>query len=431
MNSSRAMNPVKQHGLALLIFIVVLAFASISYSLGNISVEQLRSEQAASTQSALQRAKQALLDHAVTYEDSNSGEYGFLPCPDYLPSGNEGGSDGNCGAAQENVLGLFPWASLETGILRSGTGECLWYGVSGEYKSSPKTSMLNQDTNGAIRLYEAGPVNPILKRGAAPEDRIVAVIIDPSEVIAPGQNRVFDDTSLCGMDYAPARYLEGLGAVNNASLSGGALVIDDFIVRGLGSAMNDQMVFITREELWDTLRARGDFIDDDDSALNRITEALARCIAEYGNRVSNRRLPRPAAIDFAGADYRERFNYSDTAASSYLGRFPFTVNDSDSAIGHGSVPDPSQARLFLKGFCSALPVPDGDPVNLESGEGYTIWENWKDHFFLRGIVLLCTEQRRVQRCSELSQRKLYRGERRAVCRGGAVRRPAPRPAATQ
>ena len=389
MRHSAAKYPSSQHGIALLIFVIVLAFASISYTLGNISVEQLRSEQAASTQSALQRAKQALLDHAVTHYDRYPGEFGFLPCPDYKDDTFtvEGGGDGNCGTVQVNNLGLFPWASLETGILRSGTGECLWYGVSGEYKhSNNNPPMLNQDTNGAIRLYDS---DGTIRQGLQPQDRVVAVVIDPSGLL-PSQNgnRSFDDTSLCGKDYSPARYLEGNGAINNAVLSGGVLDIDDFIIRGPGTdeldtPFNDQMVFITREELWDAVRKRKDFVENTDSTMRRITEALAWCIAEYGNNTINRKLPRPAAVDFGGLDYRKNINYSDTATATYVGRYPYTVIDSDKDINHANAPNPGVARLFDKGFCSALTVNSGGPVvNLSStGDDQTIWKNWKDHFF--------------------------------------------------
>ena len=114
---------VRQDGIALLVFVIVLAFAAITYALNIVSIDQLRYEQTLTTQSALVRAKQALIDYAVTYEDSHPGEYGFLPCPDHFDSGvpDEGGSDGGtCGGTRENMLGLFPWASLETGILKSG-----------------------------------------------------------------------------------------------------------------------------------------------------------------------------------------------------------------------------------------------------------------------------------------------------------------------
>ncbi len=388
---------MRQDGIALLVFVIVLAFAAIAYTLNSVSIDQLRYEQILNTQSALARAKQALIDYAVTYEDSHPGEYGFLPCPDYLDSGTEGGSDGNCGSSRENIMGLFPWASMETGILRSGTGQCLWYAVSGEYKSSPQTTMLNEDSNGAMRVFHADGVN--IKQGAVAEDRVIAVIFDPS-IVLPGQNRSFDNTSLCGRDYSPMEYLEGNGTINNSALSGGELAIDDFIKSGvlnsiatdeLATPFNDKMVTITRNELWNAVVARRDFVTNNDSAMRRMTEALALCIAAYGNNSANKKLPRPAVVDFSGNDYRDDANYNDTVAVSYLGRYPYTVDDSDAALGTTlgipNAPNISQPDLFKKGFCDSLTVTGGPPaIDLNPlppppPEGFTMWKNWKDHFF--------------------------------------------------
>ena len=376
----------EQRGVALVIFVIMLALAGAAYTLANVSLERMRAEESISTQAALMQAKRALLDFAATYEDRKytatsaverkkyAGQYGFLPCPDYLDAGEEGGADGNCLARGVNAIGMFPWATLETGVFKSGSGQCLWYAVSGEYKSSPKTRMLNEDTNGGFRLY-----NPdgTVRQGALAQDRVVAVIIDPSIALA-GQSRNYDDSSLCGKDYNPAAYLEGNGAINNALLSGTPLAVDDFITRGIGtdgeaSPFNDALVTITRDELWDAIHSRKDFVKDHASAMRRLTEALARCIAEYGNHSNNnrRKLPRPAAVDFSGADYRLDANYSDTAGVSYVGRFPYIVNESDTALGSSYAPNAAEPILFEKSFCNAL----------IAGEGYKTWKNWKDHFF--------------------------------------------------
>jgi hypothetical protein len=393
MRRGAQVTSVRQDGIALLVFVIVLAFAAITYALNSVSIDQLRYEQTLTTQSALTRAKQALIDYAVTYEDSNPGEYGFLPCPDHFDSGvpDEGGSDGGtCGGTRENMLGLFPWTSLETGILKSGTGQCLWYAVSGEYKNPPQTAMLNEDTNGAMRLYHADGVN--IKQGADAEDRVIAIIFNPSKVL-PGQNRNFDNTSLCGKDYNPMEYLEGNGTINNSTLTGGELTIDDFIKSGvvggvatdeLSPPYNDQIITITRKELWDAVVTRRDFVANNDSAMRHMTEALAWCIAAYGNNSNNRKLPRPAAVDFNGLDYRADANYDDTVAASYLGRYPHTVDDSDTALGALNAPNEGEEILFNKGFCNTLAVAGGPAVNLNTtsgAEGYTIWKNWKDHFF--------------------------------------------------
>jgi hypothetical protein len=277
---------------------------------------------------------------------------------------------------------------METGILRSGGGECLWYAVSGEYTRPPQTAMLNEDTNGAMRLYRADGIS--IKQGADAEDRVVALIIDPSKAL-PGQNRSFDDSSLCGLDYSPQQYLEGNGTYNNALLSGAAFAIDDFIESGVGTGQlstpyNDNIITITRDELWQAILSRRDFIGDpgDASAMRRLTQALAECIAAYGNASGNRKLPRPAAIDFGGvADYRDDDNYDDTVAASYLGRYPYKVDDSEVALA-GYAPNPADDVLFNIAACNALAVTAGLPdidLRTAGAEGRQTWKNWKDHFF--------------------------------------------------
>ena len=322
-------NGMRQGGIALLVFVIVLALAAIAYALSDVSIVQVRYAEKLKTQTALKQAKQALLDYALTYEDDHPGEYGFLPCPD---TGEdmivEGGSHSTCGLKQVNTIGLFPWASLETGVLKSGTDNCFWYAVSGEYKAAPKTDMLNEDTNGSMRVYDA---EGVLKQGLLAQDRVVAIVIDPSNAL-PGQNRTIDEETLCGKDYDPAsgneykyvEYLEGNGVIDNSDLSGVALDVDDFITKShvsdtLTLPFNDRVITITRDELWDAIRSRKDFVENSDSAMRRLTEALALCIASYGNNSGNRKLPRPAAVDFSGNDYRDDVNYKDTAAASYLG----------------------------------------------------------------------------------------------------------------
>ena len=383
-----------------MIIVIVLAFAS--YFISGLSINQVKADQVKDTIITLNKAKQALIAYAVTYGDLDGtdagfnadfpGEYGFLPCPDVTGLGGipEGGSHNPCGTANFNTLGLFPWVSLETGTLSSASGDCLWYGVSGEYKdaASTLTAMLNEDTNGAMRALDS---NGNVTQGVNPEDRVVAVIINPSSPLT-GQNRNFDATSKCGLDYTAASYLEGDGVSDNSTLLGGAYVVDDYINAAVGTdelatPFNDQFVTITRQELWDAITSRQDFLTNVDSKMRRQTEALAQCIAAYGNNSANRKLPRPAAVDFGVAgDYRIDGNYDDTVAASNLGRYPHTVDSSDIALTIANAPNSGVTTIFNKGFCDVLPVPvsGGPNINLNTGsgsEGYALWKNWKDHFF--------------------------------------------------
>lgn len=374
-----------QRGLALLIFAILISLVSITVFLKSMSVNELKANEKLASALALMKAKEALLAYAVTHVDYSLGDFGRLPCPDLDDNFAEGGSHGNCGSLGMSEIGLFPWASLETGLLQSGSGSCLWYAVSADYKNgSPKSKMLNEDSKGLFRLFNADGITYI---GSLPSDRIVALIFDPTQPV-DSQSRNNNDASLCGLDYDASHFLEGDGNKNNAVLKGVADAVDDFIRADATSEkksipFNDRVEVITRDELWNAIQNRKDFISNADSKMRTLTEALAMCIAAYGNNAANRRLPRPVAVDFAGGDYRNDAEYDDTASSTYLGRYPRTVDSSDSALDVNA-PVPAESILFDKGFCGALTLASGITVDLETSSGLeysTLWKNWKDHFF--------------------------------------------------
>lgn len=371
---------LRQNGVALLVFVIILALAAIALMLREMSISDMHYEQNVSTSRALSRAKQALLSYSVTYVDNNPGEFGFLPCPDASASaGTEGDSDGSCGVKNANSLGLFPWGTLETGALKSSSGDCLWYAVSGNYKNVnalTKTDMLNEDTNGWFQIYESGGT---LIQGVQPEDRIVAVIIDPSTALA-GQDRVFDDTSLCGLNDDATQFLEGDGIIDNSSIAGTGDTVDAFIMAGAGTdqrdpPFNDRMVTITLDEIWQAVLARNTF----NTMMVNLTEALAMCLSDYAASNTYNRLPWPAPI--ALADYRDSDNYNDNvdATAGYAGRYPFIVDNSNSDIPGANV----SSELFTEAGCSALVTTSGASVDLQTAnsEYRKLWENWKDHFF--------------------------------------------------
>ncbi len=152
----------KQQGLAILVLVIIIAMSFMTYYVSDISLDTVKYEKIKNTQIALKKAKQALLSYAVLNVDNDPGYFGFLPCPDVDdgPLIPEGGSHGSCKSKNINTMGLFPWASLETGVLSSYSGDCFWYALSGEYKSpsASKTEMLNEDTNGSFKIYDSDGV---------------------------------------------------------------------------------------------------------------------------------------------------------------------------------------------------------------------------------------------------------------------------------
>ncbi|MDX2507093.1 MAG: hypothetical protein QNL62_21815 [Gammaproteobacteria bacterium] len=405
--SSVKENSEHQKGIALLIFVIMVVLGSITYYLTGLSVEDIKLYKTKSTAQSLQQAKQALLAYAAAYSDLDAdsdgnadfpGEFGFLPCPDYNGGLDEGLEDnGSCGATAISKLGYLPWRTLGIAPFKGDGGACLLYAVSGEYKNDEaaatnKSLMLNEDSNGMFQIADVAN-NPIV--GINPDERLVAIIFAPGESL-PGQARNVVAGTLCNNEYLNVHaYLDAAGSVNNSSLQGVADSLDTFLHARPGSDQlavtpyNDTFVTITRKELWDAVISRPDFSANADSIIRRQTEALAKCLAAYANNSGNRKLPRPADIDFAGGDYRIDGNYSDSAAASFLGRYPFTVANSDALLGVANAPNNAQPILFDKsllgiGFCDALVVAGGPEINLNTGtqaEGYMLWKNWKDHFF--------------------------------------------------
>jgi hypothetical protein len=389
-------NPLRQEGVALLIFVIFLVLGAMAYFMSGLSVEELKQHQIENTAKSLQRAKQALIAYAITYGDIDGdgdtlpdfpGEYGFLPCPDYSPAGFfEGLEDsGNCGVRGESKIGFFPWKTLDVPVLRDDSGTCLLYAVTGEYKNDEsatpnKTLMLNEDSNGMFQIVDK---TGVIVQGAAAENRVVAIVFAPGKVLS-GQNRTFAAGSLCGQEYAQlGEYLDAGGGADNSDVTAAADTIDQFIHATAESVAdtnpnpyNDRFVTITRDEIWSAIVKRADL----KKKMTEMTEALAMCLANYATINGNNRLPWPVDATIL-AGYRDTNNYDDNADGTpgYAGRYPYNVANSNSVIPgpHGS------SELFIEAGCNAMIVTSGATVDLQTpGSEYrTLWENWKDHFF--------------------------------------------------
>lgn len=402
----------KQGGIAVLVLVIFIAMAAIAYFIAEISPEEIKHHQAISTSKVLGRAKDALIAYAASRGDiatpsAQPGRLGYLPCP--ANNNGEGNSVGTCGARNEAALGWFPWRSLGLPPLKDESGTCLLYAVSGSYKFSPSAYMLNEDSYGMFQVVDES-FNIV--QGANPEDRIVAIVFAAGKPL-PGQSRN-NTGSQCGNDINNFdAYLDEydvpLGTVDNSEITtGSADQIDQFIHATAESMSdnaaephNDRFITITRNEIWPVILRREEFdaaVNTGNSKVRRVTEALARCLAQYGNDNNNSRLPYPAPFNLNGADYRVNTNYDDAAAlagGQHFGRFPFIVDSADGAIP-GTI---ASAVLFNKSFtsppvypppleikgCNDLPIlfPVGPNADLRTAvsEDRIYWENRKDHYF--------------------------------------------------
>lgn len=391
MSSIASIKCTSQEGIAILILLVFLSLAAMAYFLSGFSSEEIKHRQLVSANKSLSQAKDAVIAYAATRADITApspqiGEYGFLPCPETFKNGSEGNSAGTCGLIGRNTIGWLPWKSLGLPPLKDDSGTCLLYAVSASYKKEPPYAMLNEDTNGMFQIVDESVA---VLEGASPEDRIVAIIFAPGGVL-PGQSRNYAPGSLCGEDYGNyAAYLDVGGVANNSNIVAADDMIDQFIHATAASTAdtnpnkyNDRFVTITRDEIWRAINKRTDFVNDPSSKIKRMTEALAQCIAAYGNTNSNRWLPMPALGNLAGNDYRDNVSYDDDTGTNHRGRYPYIVDTADGIIP-GTL---AGSILFDKGICSALPIqspagPSADLSTATMSEDRVMWEHWKDHVF--------------------------------------------------
>jgi hypothetical protein len=361
--------PAGERGAALMIMLVVLVLGASALFVGELAARSAARRLTVSA-TELAQAKEALLGFALTSDAGDPGRLGLLPCPDVDASGSfaEGEAhSGACLARYQSVAGRFPWKTL--GVMpRNGAGECLWYAVSGTWKqaTAAPTELINFDTNGQLRVVVAD--GSTLLAGATPATRAVAVIFAPGQRL-PGQTRTtVAGAAACGGNYNAANYLDADAAsgIDNSNFAAAADAIDDVINADAGrDDLNDQVIFITRAEMEERLMQRADVA----TKLRDLTEAVAKCVADYGTRnpggAADRRLPWPAPVGLA--QYRPEAFYDDTPVGWLSGRLADRVNDANALTLNGV------ARVLTD--CSSATVPEW------TAEMSSWWRNWKDHLF--------------------------------------------------
>jgi hypothetical protein len=366
----------------------------------------------AQSATALAQARAALLGYAALYPESHLRGHparaafvpGHLPCPDtgtaFATAGNEAGA---CGAAGVSVVGRFPWRSLGLPVPRAA-GECLWYAVSGHYKSNPKSGRLNADTPGQFEIFAADGQH--LLAGKSPMERPVAVLFAPGGPRA-GQARATQNADEeCGLSQDARAFLERLGEFDNATPDPRPDAVSRLVfgerddVAG-HAAPNDQLLWIYPADIARALlrrpdAGRADFDENFASAppgrpSGALTQRVAACLARFGDANPWQRLPWAAPLERSGSTPWANTAFADRAGLR-SGRPPFSVRASLARFS-SSLPaladcrtgaPESACRLLRTDNCPELlpvagyPTP-ADGSGQDSPDG--LWDNRKDHLF--------------------------------------------------
>lgn len=357
---------IRQRGLALLMALVLLVLGTVYLFVAPLSAARLQVEREELTAAALAQAKEALIAYALTYGEMHPNKVpGYLLCPETGSSAiatPEGSADLSCGTKNTSVIGRFPWRTLGLEPLRDGSGECLWYAVSGSFKNNPAGDMMNWDTHGQLAVKGSDGSSWIA--GASPENLAAAVVFAPGALVGKQDRSAVAKTAICGGNLDPRNYLEASGSADNSTLSTIAGALSTFIAGGAVNGVNDRLLAITPNDIFGAIQKRADF----NSTVKGFTQRVATCLAGYGRLnaagPSDKRLPWAAPVGLA--DYSVDTNYDDSG-HALSGRLPYRVNNSKSATANTMI----QTDLITSVNCPG-------PWSAFDDNWY---KNWKDHLF--------------------------------------------------
>lgn len=375
----RAERPLGRSRGAALMFVLVAAgllAAILVFNVFTTGAKQQEQERERATREALLRAKEALITYAVTYSERNVNQVaGFLPCPDQGPTtwifnnAREGVANAQCGNRDVSQIGKLPWYTLGVEPLRDADGECLWYAVAGNFKNSPKTAgMVNWDALGLLRVGTPNATGTGLDwlAGSTTTNRAVAVVFAPGRSLGAQDRTSVDGTPNCGGNYNAANYLDAQLGVNNAEANGTANALSSYVAGRPAPDFNDQVVYITAQELFDRIARHQGF----QARIRTLTQKVAQCIAEYAKpdtgAQTDFRIPWAAPVSVA--DYANHAAYGDQL-SAEMGRVPFVTAE-------------SRARTHVAATVLLRQRPNGRCGAYWDDETVEWYEHWKDHLFL-------------------------------------------------
>jgi hypothetical protein len=243
--AKRQFNLNPQQGMMLIMLVFIVGLAATVYLVHALNANTVKIERDKKTTAALAEAKAAL----IGWSTGHATMPGALPCPDDSNTGVSGGCN-------TGFIGHLPWKTLGINDLRDGSGECLWYALSPEYRNnitvaSRISTPINSSIPGTITVKGADGTN-----FPSPVNPVIAVIIAPGAPLAV-QNRTSAGSTVCGGNFLPSNYLDTAQGVNNST--GNHVPLSNnytFITGAASNAFNDRLIYIKAEDLYGPVRKR-------------------------------------------------------------------------------------------------------------------------------------------------------------------------------
>lgn len=233
----------KQRGVALLIMLVILVVGIAAVLVNSLTSSTVKMARQETTVAALAQAKDALIGRAIA--DATSP--GSLPCPD---TDDDGSAELFSGTNCPSYIGRLPWGTLGLPDLRDGSGERLWYALSPNFRDHTSVASINSDSQGTLNIT-----------GTTTASNVIAIVFAPGPALSTqNQSRSSINTITCttlsnaskAENLCATNYLEG----SNPNLSTATTPNTAYQTAAASSAFNDQMIFITHDQLFAAVEKR-------------------------------------------------------------------------------------------------------------------------------------------------------------------------------
>ena len=300
----------RQSGVAVMVLLLVLLLAGISWFLGslNSNARTIQLERSKITHRAMAQVKDALIGFAAA-----NRERGYLPCPanpSMAGTANEGEAMLSCNSDALRI-GRVPWRSLGIDDLKDGSGESLWYAVSANFSMDALT--INSDVS----------VPTLSVNGAT---QYVAIIFSPGSALGPQRRgaTVSPCATISGLlreDYCAANYLDTDPATGISNSDA-----DTTFTQIRSDTFNDALLTISHDQFFSTVE-------------KRVLQQVRACLLRYANASSNKTFPWAHKLDPTSAvDPGDKsFSYPDDVGVR-IGRVPDSLVNSGFSWGGSDCP---------------------------------------------------------------------------------------------